>query len=207
MLSSDFWATPKMAVSNLEYLSSRTVFPQTPPRVVTMSLMPSRLLTFNCSGFKRTTFWKADPRHWRAARGASWLRCSGGQIPARNSSRREYSDRSVSPGSKAGIKCHGKWEADPPGPIPVPTSVVAACSDIGGDIQQVLVSDSAPFQDWAEGAQQLPAGLSRSAFLGSSRLRYQCELITLVGTLAHTQGNAVADERGHNPIQIGLKVP
>eukprot|EP00435_Cladocopium_sp_Y103_P045327 s1533_g13.t1 len=34
-------------------------------------------------------------------------------MPAKNSSRLVYSVRSVSPGSKLGIRCHGRWDADP----------------------------------------------------------------------------------------------
>ena len=50
------------------------------------------------------------------ARGASWGKCSGGQILARNSSRLVYSLMSVSPGLNEGIKCHGRNEfpVEPP---------------------------------------------------------------------------------------------
>lgn len=59
------------------------------------------------------TFWKADPLHWSAARGASCAKCSLGQSPARNSRRFVYSVKSVSPGENDGIKCHGRCDAVP----------------------------------------------------------------------------------------------
>ena len=107
-VSSLRWDRPKIAFSNFSNRFSSVVFPHTPPKVVTRSFTPSIEGTFNFSGDSRTTFWKADPRHCKAALGANWFNWSAGQIPARNSRRREYSERSVSPGSKLGIKCHGK---------------------------------------------------------------------------------------------------
>ena len=69
-----------------------------------------------------TTFWKAEPLHCSAALGASWFRNSAGQMPARNSNRFVYSASSVSPGSKLGIRCQGRCDADP---------VVDPCPDVG----------------------------------------------------------------------------
>ena len=130
-----FLGIPKIARSNFSYLSSRTVFPHTPPSVVTRSLTPSKLFTFNFSGSKRTTFWKADPLHCNAARGASWLRCSLGQMPARNSRRLAYSARSVSPGLKWGIKCQGSCE-----PVVFPDGAP------GSEVPSIDIVDTNSFQ-------------------------------------------------------------
>ena len=98
---------------------SNVVLPQTPPRVCTISFTPSLEFTRSFVGSNRAIFWNALPSQRSAARGASWLRLSLGQTPQRRCKRRT----SVMPGLKAGIRCHGSWQAGmPPAVDPVETS-------------------------------------------------------------------------------------
>ena len=119
-------------------------------------------------------------------------------VPAKNSNLLAYSVRSVSLRSNAGIRCHGKCEADPKDPVPVAAAaslVCAACSDmtIGS-----YGPWSAPFQDKEDFL--ILTCTDCNIVLGSSRLRYQCELITLVGTLRSCPGNPMA-LKGPHPIK------
>lgn len=130
-----------------------------------------------------------------------WLKCSEGQMPARNSSLLVYSVKSVSLGSIDGMRCHGRWEA-----VPVP---VADCEEVpipspsAMSEHQKLLTGSTPFQGYHQlecstkmmhshgklTSQGVVSELFPGTFnhrivlfprkhLRSTQLRYQCVLVS-----------------------------
>ena len=129
-----------MARSKRSNFSSNLLFPRIPPNAVTRSFTPSSLLTFSLAVSNLMIFLNALPSHNIAARGDRRARCSFGHKPAKNSSLREYSLISVSPGQNAGVTAHGRCDSEvcPPVPEPVDEAVVPGLVGIPVSLSNIL---------------------------------------------------------------------
>ena len=115
-----------------------------PPKALTRAFTPSTELVFSFAASILMTLWNALPSHIMAALGASSAMCSTGHNPARNSSFREYSWMSVSPGWKTGIWLQGKCDS-PPEDVPDEVEVgPPVCSPVPSIVNPWIYSFQTP---------------------------------------------------------------